>query len=73
MVIDHPDQLDRLLVALRATQPMPARMTPRLLAILPEQDPSLPPIPASGAFLLGEEAGYMTGPTMVVDGALALP
>jgi len=41
-VIDHPDQVARLLVALRAALPMPARMTPPLLATLREQNPALP-------------------------------
>lgn len=41
-MIDHPDQVDRLLVALRTALPMPARMTPRLLATLRDQNPALP-------------------------------
>lgn len=40
-MIDHPDQVDRLLVALRAALPMPARMTPRLRATLRDQNPAL--------------------------------
>ena len=31
-MINHPDQADRLLARMRAALPMPARMTPRLLA-----------------------------------------
>jgi len=42
-VIDHPDQVDRLLARMRAALPMPARMTPRLLATLREQNPTLSP------------------------------
>ena len=38
-MIDHPDQVDRLLARMRAALPMPARMTPRLLATVQEQDP----------------------------------
>ena len=45
-MIDHPDQVDRLLVALRAALPMPARMTPRLLATLRDQNPTLPLVAA---------------------------
>jgi hypothetical protein len=40
-VIDHPDQVDRLLTRLREALPMPARLTPRLLASLREQNPAL--------------------------------
>jgi hypothetical protein len=45
-VIDHPDQVDRLLSRMRATLPMPARMTPRLLATLRDQNPALSPAAA---------------------------
>ena len=41
-MIDHPDQVDRLLARMRAASPMPARMTPRLLATVQEQDPGTP-------------------------------
>ena len=41
-MIDHPDQVDRLLARMRAALPMPARMTPRLLATVQEQDPGTP-------------------------------
>ena len=41
-MIDHPDQVDRLLSRLRDALPMPARLTPRLLASLREQNPDLP-------------------------------
>lgn len=40
-MIDHPDQVDRLLTRIRAALPMPARMTPRLMATLREQNPVL--------------------------------
>jgi hypothetical protein len=42
-VIDKPDQVDRLLSRIRAALPMPARMAPRLLATLREQDGTLSP------------------------------
>ncbi len=42
-MIDHPDQVDRLLARMRAALPMPARMTQRLLATLREQNPTLSP------------------------------
>jgi hypothetical protein len=45
-VIDHPDQVDQLLSRMRAALPMPARMTPRLLATLREQNPTLAPVAA---------------------------
>jgi hypothetical protein len=41
-MIDHPDQVERLLDRMRAALPMPARMTPRLLATVQEQDPGTP-------------------------------
>ena len=41
-MIDHPEQADRLLARMRAALPMPARMTPRLLATVREQDPGTP-------------------------------
>ncbi len=41
-MIDHPGQVDRLLARMRAALPMPARMTPRLLATVQEQDPGTP-------------------------------
>ena len=41
-MIDRPDQVDRLLARMRAALPMPARMTPRLLATVQEQDPGTP-------------------------------
>ena len=45
-MIDHPDQVDRLLARMRAASPMPARMTPRLLATVQEQDPGTPMVAA---------------------------
>ncbi len=45
-MIDHPEQVDRLLVALRAALPIRARMTPRLLATLRDQNPTLPIVAA---------------------------
>ena len=45
-MIDHPDQVDRLLVALRAALLMPARMTPRPLATLRGENPALPIVAA---------------------------
>ena len=42
-MIDHPDQVDRLLTRLRDALPMPARLTPRLLASRQEQKPGLSP------------------------------
>jgi len=45
-VIDHTDQVDRLLGRMRAALPMPARMTPSLLATLREQNPALSPAAA---------------------------
>lgn len=45
-MIDHPDQVDRLLIRLREALPMPARLTPRLLASLREQNPALSPAAA---------------------------
>ena len=41
-MIDHPDQVERLLARMRAALPMPARMAPRLLATVQEQDPGAP-------------------------------
>ncbi len=41
-MIDHPDQVDRLLTWMRAALPLPARMTPRLLATLRDQNPEAP-------------------------------
>ena len=41
-MIDHPDQVDRLLDRMRAALPMPARMMPRLLATVRDQDPATP-------------------------------
>ena len=41
-MIDHPDQVDRLLDRMRAALPLPARMTPRLLATVRDQDPATP-------------------------------
>ena len=45
-MIDDPDQVDRLLARMRAALPMPARMTPRLLATVQEQDPGTPMVAA---------------------------
>ena len=45
-MIDHPGQVDRLLARMRAALPMPARMTPRLLATVQEQDPGSPMVSA---------------------------
>ncbi len=45
-MIDHPDQVDRLLSRIRAALPMSARMTQRLLATLREQNPDLSPAAA---------------------------
>lgn len=45
-MIDHPDQVDRLLNRIRAALPMPARMTPRLIATLREQNPDLTSVAA---------------------------
>ena len=45
-MIDHPDQVGRLLARMRAALPMPARMTPRLLATVQEQDPGTPMVAA---------------------------
>jgi hypothetical protein len=45
-VIDHPEQVERLLTRIRAALPMPARMTPRLMATLREQNPDLTPMAA---------------------------
>ena len=45
-MIDHPDQVERLLAAIRAALPLAARMTPRLLATVLEQDPAAPPAAA---------------------------
>jgi hypothetical protein len=36
-MIDNPDQVGRLLAALRGALPLPARMTPRLLATVQDQ------------------------------------
>ena len=36
-MIDDPDQVERLLAKLRAALPLPARMTPRLLAAVQDQ------------------------------------
>ena len=36
-MIDNPDQVERLLAELRAALPLPARMTPRLLATVQDQ------------------------------------
>ena len=41
-MIDNPDQVERLLAELRAALPLPARMTPRLLATVRDQDPGTP-------------------------------
>ena len=41
-MIDDPDQVERLLDRMRAALPMPARMTPRLLATVRDQDPGTP-------------------------------
>ena len=41
-MIDDPDQVDRLLARMRAALPMPARMMPRLLATVRDQDPATP-------------------------------
>ena len=41
-MIDDPDQVDRLLDRMRAALPLPARMTPRLLATVRDQDPATP-------------------------------
>ena len=41
-MIDHPDQVDRLLDRMRAALPLPARMTPRLLATVRDQAPGTP-------------------------------
>lgn len=40
-MIDHPEKVERLLTQIRAALPMPARMTPRLMATLREQNPDL--------------------------------
>lgn len=42
-MIDNPEKVDLLLIRIRAALPMPARMTPRLLATLREQNPDLAP------------------------------
>ena len=41
-MIDDPDQVERLLGRMRAALPLPARMTPRLLATVRDQDPGAP-------------------------------
>ena len=41
-MIDDPDQVDRLLDRMRAALPLPARMAPRLLATVRDQDPATP-------------------------------
>jgi hypothetical protein len=41
-MIDDPDQVERLLGRVRAALPLPARMTPRLLATVRDQDPATP-------------------------------
>ena len=41
-MIDDPDRVDRLLDRMRAALPLPARMTPRLLATVRDQDPATP-------------------------------
>ena len=41
-MIDDPEQVDRLLDRMRAALPLPARMTPRLLATVRDQDPATP-------------------------------
>ena len=41
-MIDDPDQVERLLARMRAALPLPARMTPRLLATVRDQDPGTP-------------------------------
>jgi hypothetical protein len=41
-MIDDPDQVERLLDRMRAALPLPARMTPRLLATVRDQDPETP-------------------------------
>ena len=59
---DHPDQVDRLLTRMRAALPMPARMTPRLLATLREQNPDLSPAAAcriTRADYAGDEGGIV--------------
>ena len=38
-MIDNPDQVERLLAAPRGALPLPARMTPRLLATVQDQVP----------------------------------
>ncbi|MBX6384958.1 MAG: transposase domain-containing protein [Microbispora sp.] len=45
-MIGHPDQVDRLLDKIRAALPLPARMTPRLLATVQDQDPATPRVTA---------------------------
>jgi hypothetical protein len=45
-MIDHPDQVDRLLDRMRAALPLPARMTPRLLVTVRDQDPATPLVAA---------------------------
>jgi hypothetical protein len=41
-MIDDPDQVERLLARMRAALPLRARMTPRLLATVRDQDPGTP-------------------------------
>ncbi len=41
-MIDDPGQVGRLLDRMRAALPLPARMTPRLLATVRDQDPATP-------------------------------
>lgn len=41
-MIDDPDQVERLLDRMRVALPLPARMAPRLLATLRDQDPGTP-------------------------------
>ena len=39
-MIDNPDQAERLLAKLQAALPMPARVTPELVATLQAQNPA---------------------------------
>lgn len=61
-MIDHPDQVDRLLTRIRASLPMPARLTPRLMATLREQNLATPPDPACRIIRVdyaGDEGGIV--------------
>lgn len=61
-MIDHPDQVDRLLTRLREVLPMAARLTPRLLASLREQNPGLSPAAACQIIRIdyaGDEGGIV--------------